>query len=248
MILFFLFASLFQMTIVNANTEPTSNRVSYSGGDHLFNWASYLNLRSEPHQDAKVLAMVPKGSILTIAETQDANREFATTLIPDFSPAEDPYTSKRGEKIFGRWVKVNYEGFEGYVFDGYLSRMIPMKKSSKKSPGEIFKNYLIKNYNGAILTEPSEGEIFNEKVITPKGDKSYTHYFNYDCEVFELSMDNVGLQEALMIMTKVFKVDGVNHREDGKYYLIDANDPYTQLIVEQTEKGARISIWFCEGC
>jgi len=248
MFIFVLFVSLFTGISLLANTEPIANKVSYASGDKLYNWASFLNLRSEPHQDAKILAMVPRGSVLRVAVEQVDARAFSTTLIPDYTPADDPYVSKRGEKLIGNWVKVEYEGFVGFVFDGYLSKLYPMKRSSKKNPGEIFRKYLIQNYRGAVLTEPAANESFDEKVITPEGKLTYTHYFSYACEVFEMDMEGVSEQEALMIMTKMFKIDGVSHREDGKYYLVNKDDPYSQHVVEKTETGARISIWWCEGC
>ena len=231
-----------------ANTTPESTRVSYSQGDLLFNWASYLNLRDEPHQDAKILAMIPRGSVVTVAPEQIESREFSITLVPDYTPAEDPYKIFRGEKLKGNWVKVEYEGLVGFVFDGYLSHLLPIKRDDKKSPGEVFRKYLIQNYKGSVLGRSESGEFYDERVITPDDKLTYTHFYSYDCEVFELNMGGVALQEALMIMTKLFQVDGVSEREEGKYYLINKDDPECQLIVEKTEKGSSISVWWCEGC
>ena len=250
MFIFITMIGLISASFANANTEPTikSDRVSYAEGDHLFTWASYLNLRSEPHRDAKVLAMVPRGSLLTVATDQVEAKEFSTVLIPDYTPAADPYTSHKGEKLKGRWVKVEYEGFTGFVFDGYLSKLLPAKRNSKKSPGEIFRKYLIENYRGAVLPASEEGEFYEERVITPNGKLTYTNFHSYECEVFELNMEDVALQEALMIMCKLFQVDGVDSREDGKYYLINKDDHQCHLIVEATATGASISVWWCEGC
>lgn len=246
-ILIVLFSALFSTQAI-ANTEPADTRVSYAEGDRLFIWASYLNLREEPHQDAKVISMIPRGALVKIANDQVDAKEFSLTLIPDFTPADDPYTTRKGEKLKGRWVEVEYSGIKGYVFDGYLSKIIPIKKGKTKNPGELFKKYLLQNYRGALITEAPLMVEFNEKVITPDNQLTYTQYYDFDCEVFELNMEEVKLQEALMIMTKLFNVDGVDHREDGKYYLINKDDPYSRLIVEQTATGAKISVWWCEGC
>ncbi|NNE29344.1 MAG: SH3 domain-containing protein [Saprospiraceae bacterium] len=247
-ILIFGLLSFFAINFSQANTEPSSNKVHYAEGDRLFSWASFLNLRSEPHQDAKVLAMIPRGSVIQILMDQTESRTHKVALVPDYAPSEDSYTYHKGESLHGNWVQVEYEGLQGYVFDGYLSKIIPIRSKKGDSPGDIFTHYLLDHYQGAVITEPGEEEIFDEKVVTPKGNLTYTHFFNYDCEVFELDMHGVMLQEALMIMTKVFRVDGISHREDGKYFLVNKDDPYSNLVVEKTEEGSRISIWWCEGC
>ena len=74
--------------------------------ENLYVYApSGLNLRAEPHAHSKVLEVVDYGEKVELLSRTDS------------FPEQMGWVS-------GHWVKVSYEGSEGYLFDGYLSDLV----------------------------------------------------------------------------------------------------------------------------
>lgn len=121
----------------------------YHTGDTLFIIAhTGLNVRSDPGLVGKVLSAIPYGHKLIVKEEKLPFPWFNTDSVQIFesyswykagNAATAPYWIK------GKWVKVAYNGMEGYVFDGFLSKSKPL---SKKENGwyESFERYIRGNY------------------------------------------------------------------------------------------------------
>lgn len=96
----------------------------YVFGDSIFVWASSLNMRERPSPDAKVIGKVPYGSAVVVVDDSIGKVAYKFKAV-----AED--TLENGERskpfyLHGFWVKVNFDGTVGYVFDGYLSKVKTM--------------------------------------------------------------------------------------------------------------------------
>lgn len=76
---------------------------AYSAGATYYVLASKLNMRVKPELGAGLVASIPYGAQVTIANE------------------EDPGTPLTSEGMPGQWVSVEYSGLRGYVFDAYLS-------------------------------------------------------------------------------------------------------------------------------
>ncbi len=97
----------------------------YAFGDSIFVWASSLNIRESPSPSAKVVGKVPYGSAVVVVDDSIGKVAYKFKAV-----AEDTLDSGEKTKPFylhGFWVKVNFDGTVGYVFDGYLSSLTPIK-------------------------------------------------------------------------------------------------------------------------
>lgn len=77
-----------------------------------------LNLREESSPEGKKLTLVPYGATVTVV-------------------ALSPEATFNADGISGRWVKIQYKSFSGFVFDGFLSTFAAPKKGCRN-----FKDYL----------------------------------------------------------------------------------------------------------
>jgi Bacterial SH3 domain len=106
-------------------------------------WASSgLNMRSKPDAKAEKIATIPYGAKVVVLPNIGVKIPFE---VEEF----------KGFVVKGYWLLVKYENTEGFVFDGFLSRLPAPNKSKNKS----------------LLT-------YLEKEIGKIGD-------NYDIEIFD---------------------------------------------------------------
>ncbi len=83
----------------------------YKAGDKLTAFAlNGLTLRDKPDQKGAKLGNVPLGAIVTVTAEDIFKVPFEVT-------------EKDNIKLKGYWVKINTNNKEGYVFDGFLSRL-----------------------------------------------------------------------------------------------------------------------------
>lgn len=108
------------------NVQYGFSIISYQQGDTLFNWAkSGLKIREDVGFKSEVIETIPFGeSLVSMAWKGEYSRDYFEIL--------DTYKVEEGKKqpvIFrGQWVKINFKGNIGYVFDAYLSKLSPPKK------------------------------------------------------------------------------------------------------------------------
>ena len=98
---------IFYITTIQANDPIPQllNVVAPSG----------LKLRATPGSDGEVLTIIPSKSVVLRIDNEL------------YLPVEDEINYIRGE-----WIYVSYHGEEGYVFDGFLSRLpIPIHEFEK---------------------------------------------------------------------------------------------------------------------
>lgn len=86
-----------------ASTLTAQTLRAYSPGATYYVLASKLNMRAEPALGAGLVASIPYGAQVAIAQEQG------------------PGTPLESERMTGQWVAVDYSGLRGFVFDAYLS-------------------------------------------------------------------------------------------------------------------------------
>ena len=221
-ICFFFSMTLFaQFTLIQANTSvltstitpmnetptPVDKRTKYSSESQVFNWASFLNLRAKPHPDATVLALLPFGTSLKVLENQPNSRPFASELVPNYRPFETENVLYPGRSIEGNWIHVKYEGIEGYVFDGYISQVRPYRKKGNEENWEVMENFINKKYPSSYA-ELMEVEN-TDRIVTQ--DEGLEYRFSQDdySATHEMFIKSIDMDEALMLATKLFKIQGV---------------------------------------
>jgi hypothetical protein len=118
--------------------------LEYQSGDTLYVWAeSGLNLRSQPQSSSDILQTIPFGEAVVALQGKNFyDRRNNSTVIFDrsqFKKTNDQFT---GVRIEGIWVKVQFQGIEGFVFDGYLSSYPHPNRDKIKSPAFNLHGYL----------------------------------------------------------------------------------------------------------
>ena len=95
-------------TITFGSTEP-----QFSEGETCFVVAhSGLSLRSDAGSHYETITIIPYGEVVQIL------RSDSTMLLDHIN------------WVSGHWVPVHYNGYTGYVFDGYLSSLSLPRESS----------------------------------------------------------------------------------------------------------------------
>lgn len=111
-----------------------------------YNWAkSGLNIRISEGVEADVIGVIPFGAEVIVLEETDRGLSIKLSEVfsKDYSEASSSYY------ISGNWVQIRYKDIDGYVFDGYLSELPPMKlikANDGNSYVEKFEPYLRRLY------------------------------------------------------------------------------------------------------
>ncbi|XDD52987.1 SH3 domain-containing protein [Leptospira sp. WS4.C2] len=99
-----LFTILVILGSLNLNSEPKNNQIIKLTKIRYVNTINgSLRLRSMPNIDSKIIAQIPNQKEVEILKFDDSEVIL--------------------NNITGKWVKVKYNGFEGWVFDGYLIKI-----------------------------------------------------------------------------------------------------------------------------
>ena len=106
-----------------------SNSPHFETGDTLYVWSvDGLLMREAPAFDSKAIKKLPYGEQIIIIEKIDREYEF---MIAD-SVVRNKTTLPR-VVLTGKFVKIQYSGLHGYVFDSFLSKLEPMKEDETVS-------------------------------------------------------------------------------------------------------------------
>ncbi|HEY5750410.1 MAG TPA: SH3 domain-containing protein [Chryseolinea sp.] len=115
------YTPLFLLVLVQGFSAFAATK-EFSVGDTLYVWANDgLVMRKEPKFDSPSLMKLDYGTAIVVIEKTGEEKEFvvASTL----------YRNQKtlpGISVFGGFVKIHYEGVEGFIFDGFLSRLAPL--------------------------------------------------------------------------------------------------------------------------
>ena len=211
---------------------------TYEWGDTLNVWAkSGLNMREGPGTNFPKMKKLEYGDQVQVIDNQLRSKSLSLTILKK---------NKRHNqfKLKGHWVKVKIGKREGYVFDGYLSRL-PAMEIRKNAAGEIF----FENFN-----EYAKREIgIDSTALNADSIKNYRERYIYkngmewkdpqsECYFASLDLGKISFNEAYLIFEKM-----TSFEHHAKYFkprdsaFNTPNEPieydYFQTTVEKEKSG-----------
>lgn len=167
----------------------------FKNGEQVNAWAvDGLPLKSQPNGGGKNLTIIPYGYSVTIIGSDSKNLPVRLK------------TSMYGKiyNLKGTWLKVLYKGMEGYVFDGYLSKMPPFAKT-KYGTFESEEDYLKRVY-GVKQEKKITGKNNYEKITTQyKNGAKYVVSSSEGCFDVMMYLKNISYQEGLLVELVIHK-------------------------------------------
>lgn len=180
------------------------------------------NLKSKPADKSKTIATIPYGTIVKPVKIDGEPKGFTV----DFNTAalKEPYQLK------GKWIKVAFNGKQGYLFDGYLSTMPALEKDDHGfvEPEDA---YLKRNYGVLKITKRIPKKGTKETRIYYKNGAITTETSSDGCIDHKLILKNVSLDEAMLF-------EKVLHK--------DADAAQNIKVSEMKSVGVKISSYDCD--
>ena len=162
---------------------------NYNTGDMLSVFAvSGMNLRDAPK--GNVLQKLPFG---TKVRTLEAKRSGSTERI---------------EGISGNWVRVSYNNTEGYIFDGFLSRLpapsadvVGLEDYSKRYFKSIT-NYINLSYLDGFMGASASG---TQLFMLGQDTLAFGNDYYYEGSSEYMSLTNISMEEGYLLLRALFK-------------------------------------------
>jgi Bacterial SH3 domain len=204
----------------------------YGFGDSLFVWAATLNLREDADAEAFIKEKIPYGTAVIIVDDSIGRFDFKYK-------AMTPQTLSDGHKtkpflLHGFWVKVNFNGITGYVFDGYLSKVKPFFALEKTN---------------TQLDEWAEKTLNLTSSRHEKGDEKWVKYSNVHSEIQinighntktsfrEIILRNFSIEEALMLGIQIFKASYQMPQKNGIFeFKSSIEEPDCEIIFSKEKE------------
>lgn len=193
----------------------------YMVGDTLYVWAlSGLVLRKAGKPDAEKILAVPYGSAVVAQEMQLSNPFEHWVLLQERQLHTNQITVWPEVRLYGGWLKVQFGKQEGYVFDGYLSRLPAMQVTYKKftpAPGgklpepEPISDYLKRHFrivdtlNSVFGVEP-EPYFYTQRTVYESGILIENRHFEKGLETSWVFPD-LSLEEAYLLLNVYLHLD-----------------------------------------
>lgn len=194
---------LYCLSVQDAGGQTTA-------GDSLWNWAvSGLKLKERPAVNSKRIAGIPFGEKVRVVEDTVPAVAFVQ-LTCKSRPEKQCFSLK------GNWLKVEYAGKTGYVFDFYLSSfpVLGLTKAvhsgEQEGPNDFdrLKFYIKKNFGlGGIKKYKDKEEA--EHVIANFGRdiEMKRRFHGHDFEEIELRLPGWKFNEAYLLANVIFMVE-----------------------------------------
>ncbi len=187
----------------------------YKPGDSLFVWAkSGLNMRNAPNVSGQILAKIPFGKEVSCKGRKSwfDYVKYSKTITDIVQDEEHGGVCQIEMK--GQWVKISYDGIEGYIFDAYLSRFKP-----KSRGGDITRlfEYFKNRCDSVIYLERKVPnlEFGRDKVILCNGIFATQNYHSGGYN-FQMSIPDCSIEEVFLILRYLeYELSGIIQKEDG---------------------------------
>ena len=206
----------------------------YAFGDSIYVWASSLNMRESPSQKAKIVGKVPYGaavvivddSIGKVAHRYKAIQEIITIDTNHYVLVErrvDENTTistpkyhirKEIEPAFyinGYWVNVNFDGTMGYVFDGYLSKVIPFSILILGFNNDLkewaINTHHLRLYRKGKQEDNNISRAYMEEYGKPSNKIRIVMGCGESCRCEEIRLRAISLEEGKMLGLQIFGKD-----------------------------------------
>ena len=221
--------------VLSANTEPTRATAMYQEGTILKVWAvNGLNMRDGPGKDFPISRKLQYGDEVKITDP----------FIGDF-PMSIKVIDKKGKKndfeLKGNWVRVMLDDVEGYVFDGYLSRLpvIRLNGISKDNKGhtvyepEYIETYLKRKFDleneASVGIDELDDEGFTQQSFYGE-DKMYFMGGNKACGWDGVELKNMTLNEGYLLFNLMYSIESKVHTEKMLYHISFDKEKGTIII------------------
>jgi len=161
----------------------------FKNGEQVNAWAADgLPLKSQPNSSGKNLTIIPYGQSVTVIGND-------TKVLP-----ASIQTRKYGKtyNFKGDWLKVIYNGTEGYVFSGYLSKMRPFIKT-KYGDFESEEDYLKRVYGVKQEKKITGKDNYEKTTIQYKNGAKYVVSSSEGCSDVMMYLKNITYQEGLLV-------------------------------------------------
>ena len=198
----------------------------FSENETLYVWAlNGLNMRKLPDAKSEKIAALPYGEKVTVQANIGIIVAHEVEEFKDF-------------KVHGVWLLVKYGDKEGFVFDGYLSRLVAPEKNRKYSVDA----YIKQNYKK--IGKPSFSTYIDPNTIITitkkeykdhsKGDGWYSYFYSSgikDATSFsenasggETFFDNSTLYEGYIFAKTIFSDIDFQYDKSDKKFILDDNE------------------------
>jgi hypothetical protein len=175
-----LFVSINIKAMAQANTTAKSLKVWLLAG---------VSLKSKPADKSQTITTIPYGTVVKPVKSEGE----AKALTVDFNTAalKEPY------RLSGKWIKVEFKGKQGYLFDGYLSAM-PALEIDDHGFVETEDAYLKGNYGVLKIAKRIPKKGAKETSIYYKNGAETTETYFDGCADHKLLLKNISLDEAML--------------------------------------------------
>lgn len=104
-----------------------SNNLDFEVGDTLYVWANEgLLMRNAPSFDSPTIMKLKYGEQIIVNEKDERDYEFVLANSATGNKTIFPKIA-----LTGRFVKIHYNGAHGFIYDGFLSKLQPMKENEE---------------------------------------------------------------------------------------------------------------------
>lgn len=186
------------------------------GSNETLNVLAISGLKFRDKPDGNVLQTIPYGSKVVTLESKNFN--YPKTV----------------EGIKGAWVKVNFNGSVGYVFDGFLSGL------PAPSLSDDLKTYVKREFK--LLSKEMPLAFLRDNDLGPSGSNliffewknqqgAYSEYFYYEGGGENLSIPGASMEEGYLLM-RIIKRDIIEHTKTvfSRLEVFDAR-PYEEFVL-----------------
>lgn len=217
----------------------------YKVSDTLYVWAKNgLFLRSEPSATSEKLTKLEYGAELIIVEQVLKKVAFS---VEEF----------KGYKIKGYWVEVSVNNQIGYVFDGYLSKLKPLRKDNRISQGwEDIETYANREFKvlkswSKNLVNTMDTKIDSFSVRYKNGNR-YTAEIGSYASGTTVYFKHLSFEEAYLFAyayfnwtKETFKIISIQDKKiTCDFELIDQTGGECSITIEQVNQGVEIVFGF----
>lgn len=200
---------------------------------------SGLTLREAPNRTSRVLEIIPFGESVNII-------------------LEDSYEVKteRIDWVKGQWIKVYFEGIEGFVFDGYLSHLPVPLLDFEMVDSDLDFTYAFQSWMDYRFTEV----LASDTIVRENDFTKVIHHFENDQELIEKDEATFYMVNATLSDVRITDVynlllsmmpNEINRKyvQDSSVFIEDVSGELTQIkllldnpVNIKKQKNGRINI------
>lgn len=200
---------IFYLLLLSQIAQAQQSR--FKEGETIYVWAlNSLNMRKLPDSKSEKITSLPYGTKVTVQANIGVIVAHEVEEFKDF-------------KVKGVWLLVKYGDKEGFVFDGYMSRLVAPKANNDLQSYEQMDEYLDKYFKKAGKVTRDEDnsktsliEEFSEDLCgmcTQKYENGIVKkgHFGDGIPQIEYYIPNISLYEGYIFLKVFYQLNKMNH-------------------------------------